>query len=521
MPVVARTVSFFAERLLRRFDTVSQQPEVAQQGVLDYLVRQGTQTQWGREVGLGEVRTPEQFSQRIPITRYEEASGLWHRAFEGARNVTWPGHVGHFALSSGTTAGNKLLPVTAAAIKSNLRAGALLTAMMMRRGNGGKMFSGKFLYLGGATALRQRGRCLYGDASGIMGSRIPFYIRRRRLPESDVAALSDWDQKITQIVQRHLTSDIRLMSGCPSWAALLFKQLLHEAQTRGLPQKTIGALWPNFSFFVSYGMAFEPYRTAFAQYIGRDIHYIDTYSSSEGGMNGIQEEDGGPLRLIVNNGVYFEFIPADRAHEPNPPRLHIGQVQEGADYALIMSTNGGIWAYPLGDVIRFESLRPPRFRFVGRTQIMLSAFGEHVTLEMIEKAVAAACRQTGAIVADYSIEPLYPSPQRAKPGHRWIMEFDRPPADPAAFMVAIDRSIRAENEDYDTHRTHDFGMDPPVLVAVAPQTFYTWMKRKGKLGGQNKVPRVIRNEEAVVLLEISQELAAGEFNGTPHVISAS
>jgi hypothetical protein len=513
MAVVARTLSFLAQRLWLRFEAASAHPLAAQKRVLSHLLHHGAATQWGRQNGLGEIATIEQFRQRVPVTPYEAAAPLWHRAFDGTSDVTWPGHVQYFALSSGTTAGNKLLPVTADAIKSNLKAGTLLAVMMMRRrGNadlpgGENLFGGYFLYLGGSTTLRPRGQCLFGDASGIVGTRLPFYARRRRLPKPPIAALTDWDDKIAQIVRHHLHSDIRLAGACPSWAALLFKQLLAEAQSRGIRNPTIGQLWPKLSFFVSYGMAFEPYRTAFLEFIGRPIHFIDTYSSSEGGMNGIQEEDGGPLRLILNNGVFYEFIPADQALLPNPPRLHIGEVQVGVDYALLLTTNGGIWAYPLGDVIRFESLEPPRFRFVGRTQLMLSAFGEHVTLEMIETAVAAACRSTAASVADYTIEPLYPSAGRAKPGHRWIVEFDRPPADPGAFMAAVDHSIRSANEDYDTHRTHDFGMDPPELFRAAPGTFYTWMKRHGQLGGQHKVPRVCRPEFAAELLALSHELA--------------
>jgi hypothetical protein len=514
MALVARTLAYLADRLWRRFEAVSADPLAAQKTVLNQFLRKAADTQWGRQFHFAEISTIEQFRQRVPITRYEDAAPLWHRAFEGIRDVTWPGHTQFFALSSGTTAGNKFLPVTEDAIHSNLRAGTLLAVMMLRRGAASgdrvktvqQLGGGSFMYLGGSTTLRPRGQCLCGDASGIMGRRIPFYVRKRRLPEPDIAAITDWDQKIPQLVQRYLAADIRALSACPSWAALLFKQLLQYARDRNpAANPRVGELWPNFSFFISFGMAFEPYRTSFLDLIGRPIHFIDSYSSSEGGMNGIQEEDGGPLRLIVDNGVFFEFIPADKALDANPPRLHFGEIQTGVDYALLLSTNGGIWAYPLGDVIRFESLSPPRFRFVGRTQLMLSAFGEHVTLEMIETAVSVACRESGAIVADYTIEPLYPSPTRSKPGHRWLMEFDRPPAEASTFIAAIDRSIRAACEDYDTHRTNNFGMDPPELTAVAPGTFYEWMKRHGKLGGQHKVPRVFRPEAAAELRAIAQE----------------
>jgi len=416
--------------------------------------------------------------------------------------------VRYFALSSGTTAGNKLLPVTADAVDSNLRAGGLLVAILARRGGSDSVTNGRFCYLGGCTTLREKGRCLYGDASGIAARHIPFWARFRSLPARDIRALANWEEKIDRIVERYLTAGVSALSACPSWAALLFKQMLQAAGERGLGARTVGGLWPKLRHFVSYGMAFEPYLKAYEQYVGRDIHYTDTYSSSEAGMSAIQIEAGGPMRLIVDNGVFYEFIPAGQCQDPNPPRLHIGEVSPGEDYAVLVSTNGGIWAYPLGDVVRFVSLRPPQMVFVGRTQIQLSAFGEHVTLGMIEKAVAAACERTGAIVADYTIAPRYPAPDRPVPAHQWIVEFDRPPDGDAAFLDAADRSIRNENEDYDTHRTDDYGLLPPELVSVAPRTFYEWMKSKGKLGGQHKVPRVVRSEEMVAeLTEISGRLS--------------
>jgi len=503
MGVISGALGLLAKAMLGEFERASAEPVRAQEKVLRSLVTSAAATEWGRGVGLGEVRNLEDLRQRVAITRYEDAAPLWHRAFEGACDVTWPGHVDYFALSSGTTAGNKLLPVTKAAIASNVRAGKILAALMVRRGGMQDLAGGKYVYLGGSTTLRQRGQSLYGDASGIMSRHIPFYARRRHLPEPDIAALTDWDEKISAIIRRYLAGDIRVLSGCPSWVALLFKQLLRETAARGLPARHIGELWPRLAFFISYGMAFDPYRPAFDEFIGRRVHYFDTYSSSEGGLTAIQEEAAGPMRLLVDNGVFFEFVPADQMAAPQPPRLHLGEVQEGVDYAVILSTNGGIWAYPLGDIIRFVSLRPPRIVFAGRTQMMLSAFGEHVTLEMIEQAVAAACRRTAASVADYTIEALYPGPGREKPGHRWLVEFDRAPADAAAFMDTIDRSIRAENEDYDTHRHADFGMTGPELQTLAPGTFYTWMKDHGKLGGQHKVPRIAKGEMAHELLQIS------------------
>jgi hypothetical protein len=509
MGVIAKTFSLLTGHWMQQCEKASSDPAGSQNRVLRNLLARAADTEWGRRYDFPNIRSPQEFRDRVPLTGYEEAATWWHRAFEGHRDVTWPGHIPYFALSSGTTAGNKLLPVTHDAIRSNHRSGSLLVAFMARRGGGGESIaSGKVLYLGGSSTLRARGESLYGDASGIMARHMPWLGRIRRLPEPDIAAISNWEEKVERIVERHLTTNVLAVCACPSWAAMLFKRLLEEADRRGLPAKSVGELWPGLKFFVSYGMAFEPYRKAFEQYVARPLECIDTYSSSEGGMTAIQEEPGGPMRLIVDNGAFFEFIPADRADEDNPPRLHIGEVETGQDYAVIVSTNGGLWAYPLGDVVRFESVVPPRIVFAGRTQMYLSAFGEHVTLEMIESAVAAACEATSAVVADYTVCPRFPAPDLPVPAHRWLVEFDRPPQDEAQFMATVDESIRRENEDYDTHRTDDYGMVPPILVPVATGTFYAWMKQKGKLGGQHKVPRVASTTEmADEVLALSQSLS--------------
>jgi len=496
------------------FERACAKPVESQLASLRGLLARASQTEWGRKFGFSDIRTPDQFRRRVGLMSYEQSAPDWHRAFDGAADVTWPGHVRYFAMSSGTTAtsegtpgaGNKYLPVTHDAIKSNLRSGGILMAALARKGSARSVTDGRVLYLGGSTALTRRGRCLHGDASGIISRHIPKWIRGRSLPDDETRGMANWQRKIDRIIERYLTADVCALGACPSWASLLFKQMLETASKRGLG-RTVGELWPKLRHFMSYGMSFGPYQSAFARYVGRDIHYTSTYSSSEAGMSAIQVERGGPLRLIVDNGVYYEFIPAGRAGDADAPRLHVGEVSEGEDYAVAVTTNGGIWSYLLGDVVRFESLRPPRIAFVGRTKLQLSAFGEHVTLGMIEAAVADACERTGAAVTDYTVAPRYPTPDQPVPGHWWIVEFNREPDDEAAFMTAVDDHIRRNNEDYDTHRTDDYGMAPPRLIRAAAGTFYEWMKAKGKLGGQHKVPRVVRSADvADELLAISRRL---------------
>jgi hypothetical protein len=501
--------SAFLERLAKyeyeKFEAVSHKPVETQFQVLQELLQTAKNTEFGRKYSFASIKTVEEFRKAVPLVTYENIAPLWHRAFDGDRDVTWPGHIKYFALSSGTTAGNKLLPVSREAIKSNKKGGRLLLSFLIRRAGVNVILDGKFFYLGGSTTLRRRGKSFYGDASGIMGKHIPFYVRSRYLPQPDIARISDWEDKISEILKKYLECNVTVLAACPSWATLLFKQMVEKASEKGT-SRLVSDLWPKFRCFISYGMAFEPYRPAFEKYIGNTITYIDTYSSSEGGLTAIQEEPGGPFRLIVNNGIFWEFVPVDKTSEEQPPRLHIGEVTPGVEYEVIVNSNGGIWGYRLGDVIRFESIIPPRIVFAGRTQISLNAFGEHVTLEMLENAIAEACKRTKTTVIDYTVVPMYPEDKGSKPGHKWLVEFDGPQPDLSLFINIVDSHIRNINEDYDTHRKNNYGMNPPVIVPVARGTFYTWMKKIGKLGGQHKVPRVVNKQKADEIIEISSSL---------------
>ncbi len=509
MSVFAAVVSRFAEKRLSVFECAAVDPVGSQFRVLRKLLGRAAETDWGRRHGYNTIRTPEQYRQRVPITDYKHFSPLWSKAADGARSVTWPGRVKYFACTSGTTSASKLIPVTHDALGSNRRSGALLVAFTCRRSSPDDVLSGKFLYLGGSTSLRPLGKGLVGDTSGIMARRIPRAVRRHYLPDRKIAAMSDWEAKIGRIVDAYLNADVCALSACPSWAAILFQQMRHAAQRLGHRDARVGDLWPRLSSYVSYGMAFEPYRPVFDEYIGRTVNCVETYSSSEAGLTAIQEEEGGPMRLIIDDGVFYEFVPVKHADDENPPRLHLGEVSEGEDYALLISSNGGIWSYPLGDVVRFETLRPPRIRFSGRSRLFLNAFGELVTLETIEKAIAAACKSTSASIVDYTVSPHFPTVEQATPAHHWIVEFDKPPDSDSEFASALDATLRRGSHYYQVHREHDFGMGPPVVTQVAPRTFYSWMKQRGQLGGQHKVPRVLQSDTMEEeLLAVSTSLSA-------------
>ena len=462
-------------------------PAQTQERLLLRMVRRAAGTLWGRTHGYPAIRSVRDFQAAVTPCGYDDIAPLWHRAFDGTRDVTWPGHVRFFALSSGTTAeAAKAIPVTHDAIRANIRSGITLTALCDHQAPHANLAAGKTLYFGGCTQLEPRGPCWQGDSSGIMARHMPRLAWRFRLPEPDVAALADWEAKAEAICNRYRASPVRAIAGLPSWTLLLFRRLIDLAGA-----SCVADVWPGLRVFIHFGMAFEPYREQFQQLVGRPIACIDTYSSSEGGLNAIQSEQGDPsMQLELDAGAFYEFVPLAELGSPEPTRLTLDQVELDTPYALLLSTVAGIWAYDVGDVVRFTSLSPPKIIVAGRTRLSLNTFGEHVIQEELERAVTAACEATGVNVVEFTVATVLPTAAEPRGGHLWLVEFPAapPPTDP--FTARLDQSLCDDNLDYRIHRANDYAMLPPRLTVLAPGTFYEWARRRGHLGGQHKIPRV-------------------------------
>jgi len=500
------------ERRLRRVEALLRDPTAAQERLLLGLVHRARRTEWGRRHDYARIRSVSDFQRAVPMSRYEDLAPLWHRAFDGARDVTWPGHIKFFSLTSGTTAAHcKVMPVSREAIRANFRSGATLLGVCARRAGDARFFTGKSLYFGGSTRLERHGACRQGDASGISAAHLPRLARRYRLPETDVAALTDWEEKVEAICRRYLDAPVGMVAGLPSWTLLLFRRLVEVARERGRRSvATVAEVWPDLRVFVHFGMAFAPYRRPFEEVMGRHIATVDTYSSSEGGLNAIQTEPDDPgMQLEVDTGAFFEFVPADELDRPDPPRLTLDQVETDVDYAVLLSTPSGIWAYDVGDVVRFTSLRPPKLIVAGRTRLSLNTFGEHVIQEDLEHALVEACRALDARVSDFTVASVPPTAAEPRGRHVWLVEFE-PPAPPLeAFAEKLDAAVAAQSLDYQIHRKRDYGMRGPQVLSLAPGTFYEWARRHGALGGQHKVPRVARDSAMVDELQaLSKRLAA-------------
>lgn len=487
--VVGPIASMLARRRLAALHAAARDPGPVQRRLFERLLARMARTEFGRRHDLGLVRTPVDFAAALPLQDYASMAPWWERARHGERDVCWPGAIRYWALSSGTTSGEKFLPVSGDTIAGNKRGGFDSLVPHLCTPEGSRLFGGKLLFLGGCTQLRREGDVFVGDNTGIMALHVPAVLRRWHTPDRTVRALPSWEEKVARAAAQAALQDLRMLAGVPSWIVLFGEAVLAEARRRGRRADVLRDVWPALQLFVHGGVSFEPYRQRVRELVGADIRTTDTYSASEGGMLAVQDRDDDPGMLpLLDLNTFFEFVPRGELGSERPRRLTIAEVETGVDYAIALTTNSGIPAYLVGDLVRFTSRDPLRLVFAGRTAHTLSAFGEHVSGGELDRAIATAAAATGAVVAEYAVGVRFPDADDAMGQHCWFVEFHRAPDDAAAFAAAIDRTIQAGNEDYATHRS--FGLRTPSVTVLPAGSFLAWMRRHGKIGGQHKVPRV-------------------------------
>ena len=461
------------------------------------LLDNAKSTRFGREHGFARIRTVADYRAAVQLGRYEDFwSQYWQANFPLLEDATWPGRIPYFAKSSGTSTGTtKFIPVSTAMIQSNRRAVFDLLTHHIANRPGSHVLGGKNFMLGGSTELTVVAPgVMAGDLSGIAAREVPWWARARYFPPRDLALISDWEEKTAKLAARSLAEDIRSFGGTPSWLLVFVDQL------RKLRPGTSGRLaeyYPHLELLIHGGVNFAPYRRRFDALLeGSRAELREVYPASEGFIAIADGKPGEGLRLVLDNGLFFEFVPIEELNGANPARRWIADVETDVDYAVVVSTCAGLWSYIIGDTVRFVNVDPPRILVTGRTSYGLSAFGEHLIGEQIEEAVAAAAASVGASVDDFSVGPLYPE-EAGRPGHHiFVVEFSASVSADAldAFGRELDRTLSSASEDYAAHRAGDFGMGPPEIRQVPPGTFAAWMKSRGKLGGQNKVPRVILDQ---------------------------
>lgn len=467
----------------------------AQRRQLTALVAKAAQTKFGRDHGFDRIKSVEDFRAAVPLRRYDDFwREYWKGAFPVLDNVTWPGRVPFFAVTSGTTSGSsKYIPITPAMNQSNAYAGLdLLTHHVTARPKS-RVFGGKSFMLGGSTDLVRESEGVYsGDLSGIAIKRLPWWARQFAFPPIDLALITDWEEKVRRLATLSTETDIRVITGTPSWLLILFDR----QQANARRAVTARELYPHLEMLVHGGVNFKPYRARFEQFLDGGAELREVYPASEGfiAVQDATPDDG--LRLLTDTGLLFEFVPVDELESAKPTRHWLGNVETGVNYAIVLSTCSGCWGYIIGDTVRFVSLNPPRILITGRTSYSLSAFGEHLIGEEIEDAVASAAAASGLTVTDFSVGAVYPNAAGELGRHLYVIEFGALPSVEIAAKVAaaIDERLKARNDDYRAHRSEGFGMHAPEVRAVAPGTFAQWMKSRGRMGGQNKVPRIINDQ---------------------------
>lgn len=481
----AVNAGFHAFAQTRLASLAAHDPIDVQKRTLQRLVRIAKNTRFGRDHRFGSIGSVGDFQRAVPIRTYEQAWDLYFRdAYPTFDNLTWPGRIPFFALTSGTTQGaTKYIPISRAMVESNLKASKTMIAYHLAARPNSRLFGGRVFFLGGSSALDEVAPGVrQGDLSGIAALEVNDWLRPYTFPPLELALEPNWDVKLRLLAERSLREPITLVGGVPSWLLALFQRLFELSG-----KSTLAEVWPTLEMVVHGGVKFDPYKEAFRSALGSDsIRLQETYPCSEGFIAfGDPETD--LLRLVYDHGIFYEFIPVDELDSPNPTRHWLGDVRLGVNYAIVVSTCAGMWGHLIGDTVRFESIRPPFLTFTGRTKYTLSAFGEHLISEEVEGAMAAASAATGASVREWHVGPAFHGPL----GHHiYLLEFLKPPDDLEQFRGALDADLIARNADYQAHRAEGVGLPLPEMVVVKPGGFDDWMRSRGKLGGQHKVPRM-------------------------------
>lgn len=488
-------VRLYAARRLRTLAKLD--PIAAQRQTLAKLIESGAKTRFGKDHRFESIESVRDYQQRVPLRKYEDFwRDYWKSGYPVLDNVTWPGRVPFFALTSGTSSGStKYIPITAAMRRSNTKAALDVLAHHARAKPNSRFFGGKSFMLGGSTALTQEApRVFSGDLSGIATKTLPRWAAGHAFPDAELALMSDWEKKVEILAEKSLREDIRVLTGTPSWILILLTRIRALRDAQG---QTAMPVFPALDLFIHGGVNFTPYRARFAElFAGRDVDMREVYPASEGFIAFADRKFGDGLRLNVDHGLFFEFVPVEELDAARPTRHWAANIEKDVNYAVVLTTCSGLWSYVIGDTVRFTDVETPRVLITGRTSYGLSAFGEHLIGEEIETAVAKASAEIGIDITDYSVGALFPDETGTRGGHLFVVEFAGEKLNDAAvakFAAAIDAELMRLNDDYKAHRAEGFGMDAPRVQAVSAGTFARWMKSRGKLGGQHKVARVIND----------------------------
>ena len=496
MEVLNSFMTWIFKSRLGQIEKFKQEPHSVQQTTLVELLEAAKHTEFGKTYHFEKIKSYEDFAKRVPLFDYESFTPYLEKNIKGKQQVFWPSDIKWFAKSSGTTAGrSKYIPVSDESLEEcHYKGGKDMVSLYVSNFPDTKVFTGKSLTVGGALEkdlLHPKGIARAGDVSAVIMHNLPIWAQFIRTPSLETALMSDWEAKIERMARETMDENVTSIAGVPTWTIVLLQRILELKKASHILE-----VWPNLEVFFHGAVAFGPYRNLFKELIPSDkMRYMETYNASEGFFGMQDQPDSDELLLLLDYGIFYEFILTEDLEKENPRVISLEGVEVGKNYALLISTNGGLWRYKIGDTVKFTSVLPYRFRISGRTKHFINAFGEEVIVENAEAAISYACEQTGATLTNFTAAPIYFEDSQSKGAHEWVVEFKSLPSDLENFADILDQHLREINSDYDAKRHKNLALQRLQLHAAPVGLFESWLAKKGKLGGQHKVPRLSNSRE--------------------------
>lgn len=494
MSIKSFSAKIFASYIQRKINSWASKPEATQQKVFQELIKKAKETRFGKDHSFESISTAEEFAQKVPVRDYEELKPYVEQVVAGKEDILWPGKPIYFAKTSGTTSGAKYIPLTKESMPTHIEAARNAILCYISETGKADFVDGKMIFLQGSPELDEKNGIKLGRLSGIVAHYVPGYLQRNRMPSWETNCIEDWETKVEAVVEETVNEDMTVISGIPSWVQMYFERL--QAKTG----KKVGDIFPNFNLFIYGGVNFEPYRAKFENLIGRKVDSIELFPASEGFFAFQDKQEVKGMLLQLNSGIFYEFIKADEFYTENPNRLTIGEVELHTNYVMIISTNAGLWAYNLGDTVQFTSLKPYRVIVSGRIKHFISAFGEHVIAKEVEQAMQEATKGTDVRITEFTVAPQITPEGEQLPYHEWFIEFEKEPEDLDAFASALDNSLQKQNSYYFDLIKGKI-LQKLKIKKIPTNGFQKYMKSIGKLGGQNKLPRLSNDRKIAEVLE--------------------
>lgn len=496
MAILNSVFSWLMKKRIHQIDLFKKYPHEVQQDLLISLVNSAKDTEWGKKYGYHSIQTYKNFCEQVPVNDYESLKPYINRMRNGEQNILWNSEIKCFAQSSGTTGDkSKFIPVSEESLEDcHYKGGKDMLSVYFNNNPETNFFDGRGLAMGGSHQIMEVNNEDYytGDLSAIIIQNLPFWAEFIRVPKKNIALMDNWELKIEEMAKTSIPHNVTNILGVPSWTLLLLKRILEISK-----KDNISEVWPNLEVFFHGGVNFAPYREQFLKLIPSEkMKYFETYTASEGFFGLQDQSDSNELLLMLDYGIFYEFLPIDQIDEENKKPLSLDQVELNTNYAILISTNAGLWRYMIGDTIEFMCLLPFRIRITGRTKSFINAFGEEVIVDNSETAIEEACLKCKSIVNEYTAAPIYFN-ENKNAAHEWIIEFEVPPLDMEKFIQILDQTLQSLNSDYEAKRFKNMILREPIVHQAPVGTFYNWLKKKGKLGGQYKVPRLSNNRQYI------------------------